>query len=94
MIKVSYYTQHLLGSRQRSFKALSRDQMNTLHSKLSKLELQIIDEVSMVVAGMMKEVHILLFEECKAKVYVYLDKLQRWQSIKLYQLDKRSAMLL
>ena len=47
----------LLGSMQRSFKALSRDQMNTLHSKLSKLVLQIIDEVSMVVAGMLKEVH-------------------------------------
>ena len=48
----------LLGcSRYAGFQPLSHDQLNTLRSKLSKLMLVIIDEVSMVGCNMLLEIH-------------------------------------
>ena len=48
----------LLGSgKYAGFQPLSHDRLNTLRSKLSKLTLVIIDEVSMVGSNMLLEIH-------------------------------------
>ena len=48
----------LLGrSKYSGFQSLSNDRVNTLRSRLSKLVLLIIDEVSMVGANMLLEIH-------------------------------------
>ena len=45
------------GGKYTGFQPLSHDRLNTLRSKLSKLTLVIIDEVSMVGSNMLLEIH-------------------------------------
>ena len=55
---MTLHSAFLLGeSRYDGFQPLSSEKVNTLRSKLSKLVLLIIDEVSMVGADMLLEVH-------------------------------------
>ena len=55
---MTLHSAFLLGrSKYNSFQPLSHDRLNTLRSKLSHLMLVIIDEVSMVGANMLLEVH-------------------------------------
>ena len=55
---MTLHSAFLLGrSKYSGFQPLSNDRVNTLRAKLSKLVLLIIDEVSMVGADMLLEIH-------------------------------------
>ena len=55
---MTLHSAFLLGTgKYTSFQPLGHDRLNTLRSKLSKLTLVIIDEVSMVGASMLLEIH-------------------------------------
>ena len=55
---MTLHSAFLLGSgKYTGFQPLSHDRLNTLRSKLSKLTLVIIDEVSMVGSNMLLEIH-------------------------------------